>query len=1743
MAQSLIPASPFLGGLNTELNKLVDSTDFTQDELNFTIRANNTRARRLGIDYEELYKFNRELIDTTIPNLAFACTEWTDINSPDESEQYETPLIVCQIGGTLIFFRNYGAPFSGDQADFTLDLKEYALDPEKTDYMTEVCSFSAAYGCLFVSSKALKPFYLRAAQEEQTVVPEDKPQFLKLNCSIENSKKGRAGGDGYWKMYINGIQIGQVTMREYYGSAWTGQYWANFQLTSTQVAEAWNKIDSETRMGIIATPKYPDAYPTRWGMRTESGIINEIEQKNTKPDDWILFEAPEGSGDSLKGVEIKLISGAYYKVSDGGSWYDVPFYGKLAGGTTYENSDGLTLRIRDTIGVQDYLPIDNSPTKLSYAHLYNLLNQGWTVQLIADFYKAQTPKVFPANNIAQFYLKDQKTEKFKPDALINTTFGNTPAAKGHFILDFFNQDRLNASATAQAMSNLANLLGVSVDDILDKNVPNPTDPELQIPVVKPRKNYVASSCAYAGRIFYLCGDVLLYSQIISEDIVKANKCYTDADPTSEEISDIIETDGGMISLPEIGEGVKLTQVGSYLFVFGTRDVFAISGTANNIFTATAYSAGGVSAIPSQAPQSFVETEYGVFYWGLSGINLLAAGEGGIQVQDLSTNTILTFYGKLTNIQQKHCKGVYSSSRKRIYWFYPSNDNKPRQLDMCLAFDIQRNAFMPFKVSSQPTAEEYEGLDNYPEIVSATEIRVPFVESHEYPIYAETIIPEDIKEVTAYQYKTILDGAETFVYSKEPFEFYYEDKECTKQLGPFEDLYGVEGIPSNPYEFSLKVSDLEEHYGDLVSNSSSSILLSYSSKAIKISTDFGETWTNSSQVFSASIGGISFIPSQNKFLCVLRDATYWESSDGLSWSKVEFSNQPNKPYAMEPAPFYGDKIILSASDQWRVYVATYSNGAITDAVLVEDISGEGKNWSTVQHQGVVYALQASHKTINRIRGDSLQGEEIPYPDETNTQGKSLFSIENVLYLIGYNGSGANIYASTDAGSNWSIVGQLDEDRNMASIPLVRHNKEWYTIRGESSENDTGLLVGSSDLSHWTPLARLPYNASWGTIISVSNGVLFQASTVERGLTLWKTPYGNVPGDLLWSQQGTATIPNSITAAGYNPRSGVVLVNSTELGSTTSFYRSLDNGASWQSDPDRPTTNQLKWFEDPFNCFIIYGTDRTFYTSTDGISWTTGTTLPSSVATTGEFAGIFKDAVYFKVSGKVYKNSLDNPGEFTVLENFANVPSSSSAAIISTDEVQALVFLPYASPNAALKFIVSTDGETTQEITSDYIRDASNVFMRSINNKLVLFNTDKTNVVYVSTDFGATFTETPVNISGTAQWILSDFTSSYWSSADFYQIDSTKFPIMVEFGGQVSSTLYGPYLAISEDGVNYTTLPRPGAQGTGVYVCADTAVISWEQPSSGGNQTWIGFLAPKSTSSISNTLVIRRYMNWTRQEIGADHISVATPWIDSLGVSKEVFIVPEKEAKYPSGTKTAADDPNLYTTVDHKAYVNDYGQISYNYPKLTEETKDQAPLIEYNVTYTGLSRGSQEVVDDEGCKVLADTPLDTEEFTYESSTLLCLDPAQGRVTFGNFRNNALKDWAEGDTEGTGYSYQSYLISHPSNAQDFVRNKTMPYLIGYFKRTEVGKDLTNRWIYGSKCQGSVLWDWRTNGDHSKWDSPQELYRPNPRTILSEGYIITKTNIRGMGRAFQIKLESVEDNQIIIESLCFNLQGDSRI
>ena len=113
----------------------------------------------------------------------------------------------------------------------------------------------------------------------------------------------------------------------------------------------------------------------------------------------------------------------------------------------------LNILVRDMLGIDDGLDVDERPNTLSEKHEYNLYNQGWyktrrvttggaLTDPILSFKTDQS--VYPSNaDISHLAMVDNGAGElvFDSDFLKDLTFGNTQAPRGHYVLDGFDMNR------------------------------------------------------------------------------------------------------------------------------------------------------------------------------------------------------------------------------------------------------------------------------------------------------------------------------------------------------------------------------------------------------------------------------------------------------------------------------------------------------------------------------------------------------------------------------------------------------------------------------------------------------------------------------------------------------------------------------------------------------------------------------------------------------------------------------------------------------------------------------------------------------------------------------------------------------------------------------------------------------------------------------------------------------------------------------------------------------------------------------------------------------------------------------------------------------------------------------------------------------------------------------------------------------------------------------------------------------
>lgn len=365
----------------------------------------------------------------------------------------------------------------------------------------------------------------------------------------------------------------------------------------------------------------------------------------------------------------------------------------------------IYIQIRDFKGVNDGLANDEEPTSLTNLHHYNLLNQGWlnpentgagpVVSYFDPFgrkstYNRATDEPigryfqefsrYPGNNKQWWIAKapsdnedeDVEAGDFVPKYLSKIHLGNTRAPRGHFIVDAFFVDR----------SAVSGIQGLPID------------------VTAERPSSVAF---YSGRVWYVCNSTVYFSQVL-DDKRKAGFCYQEADPTAEDISDLVATDGGVVPIPEMSRGVHLLAQGSGMLVFADTGTWFVTGTQAG-FTASDISVNKVHSVGTDAPGSIVEAEGVVYYWSDIGIigmqqrmGMFGAVEGSYERTILTETTIQTLYNEINRANHKYVKGCYDEAQNRVYWLFQQADlDDDRAFDRVLILDRTLGAFYPWTI--------------------------------------------------------------------------------------------------------------------------------------------------------------------------------------------------------------------------------------------------------------------------------------------------------------------------------------------------------------------------------------------------------------------------------------------------------------------------------------------------------------------------------------------------------------------------------------------------------------------------------------------------------------------------------------------------------------------------------------------------------------------------------------------------------------------------------------------------------------------------------------------------------------------------------------------------------------------------------------------------------------------------------------------------------------------------------------
>ncbi len=214
---------------------------------------------------------------------------------------------------------------------------------------------------------------------------------------------------------------------------------------------------------------------------------------------------------------------------------------------------------------------------------------------------------------------------------------------------------------------------------------------------------------YASRIWYAgVKDSRRSSNIYFSQLLKGRedlgKCYQENDPTSEDVFDLIATDGGVIEVPELGDVQILFSFQDSLLIFANNGIWQIKGGTAAGFSATNFIIRKISSIGIASVNSLVDVKGVPVFWADQGIYSVTYDfeNDSFQAKSLTDDKIKTFITDIPEYNRQWVKGVYNIQREIVTFIYNDSatlaaDNTEFKFTKILNLDTRTGAFYPWTI--------------------------------------------------------------------------------------------------------------------------------------------------------------------------------------------------------------------------------------------------------------------------------------------------------------------------------------------------------------------------------------------------------------------------------------------------------------------------------------------------------------------------------------------------------------------------------------------------------------------------------------------------------------------------------------------------------------------------------------------------------------------------------------------------------------------------------------------------------------------------------------------------------------------------------------------------------------------------------------------------------------------------------------------------------------------------------------
>lgn len=384
----------------------------------------------------------------------------------------------------------------------------------------------------------------------------------------------------------------------------------------------------------------------------------------------------------------------------------------------------LQIRTRDLLGEYDVTP-DREGATLSAEREWDLRNSGWPLSCVVHK-DVEGSGLLKKDPIVYF----EATQKFwpSPHSLFNAmtqASASSPAALGAF--SPWEWRKLNFGKTAPPCGRFThsaysfdsrqilidNLHTVS-DDTPTGIIRDSVDPLADEPLTSGTVTWSIMDrprCSgyHNGHVYFADTDRygktrILVSQLI-KDLDNIEKCYQDADPTAEEINDLIATDGYTMFPVGMGAVLNMVEFNKRLLLLCSNGVWAIKGTDGGA-TATDFTIDKIASVEFFSAGSVVDSGTAVMLWTDRGIIAIGTNDyGDLVANNLTEKTIDDYYETLSRSTIKNVKGTFVTDLRRVYWTIPSEPDAFGEYvsdsSLVLVLNMDTGGFYKYTITGGP----------------------------------------------------------------------------------------------------------------------------------------------------------------------------------------------------------------------------------------------------------------------------------------------------------------------------------------------------------------------------------------------------------------------------------------------------------------------------------------------------------------------------------------------------------------------------------------------------------------------------------------------------------------------------------------------------------------------------------------------------------------------------------------------------------------------------------------------------------------------------------------------------------------------------------------------------------------------------------------------------------------------------------------------------------------------------------